>query len=186
MTSKPVLYVIACAAPPVLRIHEVVTQATERGWDACLVLTPTAERWLADEVPTLEKLTGHPVRSAYKLPGQPDVLPPADAMLAAPASSNTINKWAAGISDTLALGLITEAIGKRLPLVALPFLNAWQAAHPAFDRSVKTLSDAGVNVLIGGDGYTPHGPGGSSGAAFPWSVAFDALPDPAALHSAAS
>jgi hypothetical protein len=160
-------------------------RASERGWDVCLILT-RPPRWLADEIPALGKLTGHPVRSAFKLPGQPDVLPPADAMLAAPASSNTINKWAAGISDTLALGLITEAIGKQLPLVALPFLNAWQAAHAAFDQSVKTLSDAGVSVLLGGGGYTPHGPGGSSGAKFPWGVALDALPDPTALSSTSS
>jgi flavoprotein len=52
------------------------------------------------------------------------VLPPPDAIVVAPATFNTINKWAAGISDTLVLGLLTEAIGKRLPVVALPFVNA--------------------------------------------------------------
>ena len=44
-------------------------------------------------------------------------------MIVAPATFNTINKWAAGISDTLALGLLTEAIGKKIPVVALPFTN---------------------------------------------------------------
>jgi hypothetical protein len=31
---------------------------------------------------------------------------------------------------------LTEAIGKRLPVVALPFINAAQAEHPAFQVSV--------------------------------------------------
>jgi hypothetical protein len=33
----------------------------------------------------LAEHTGHPVRSAYKQPDEPDVLPPADAFLVAPA-----------------------------------------------------------------------------------------------------
>jgi hypothetical protein len=62
--------------------------------------------------------TGHPVRSEYKEPGEPDVLPPADAMIAAPVTCNSLAKWAAGISDTLPLGLLVEAVGKRMPVVA--------------------------------------------------------------------
>ncbi len=176
MTDRPVLYVIGCAAPPVLRIRTLISSAMSRGWDTCLILTPTAERWITEDVPALAEITGHPIRSTYKLPGEPDVLPAADAMLVAPATSNTINKWAAGISDTLALGLITEAIGKRLPLVALPFVNEAQSLHPAFPRSVATLRFAGVKVLLGDGGYTPHGPSGSNGAEFPWSRALEELP----------
>ncbi|WP_232236111.1 flavoprotein [Nocardia sp. BMG51109] len=171
----PTLYVIGCAAPPVLNIQTLITRAIDRGWDTCLILTSTADRWLADSKRALIELTGHPVRTDYKLPGQPDLLPPADAMLVAPTTSNTINKWAAGISDTLPLGLITEGIGKGFPLVALPFLNEAQAKHPAFSRSVETLRGAGVQVLLDGEGYTPHGLGGGSGADFPWDLALDRL-----------
>jgi hypothetical protein len=56
----------------------------------------------------LARLTGHPVRSEYKHPDEPDVLPPPDAIVVAPATTNTTIKWAAGISDTLALGLLVE------------------------------------------------------------------------------
>jgi Flavoprotein len=147
-----VLYLVCCAAPPALHAEEVVVSAGARGWDVCLVCTPTAAHWLRDRSARLETLTGHPVRSQYKLPGEPDVLPPADAMLVAPATSNTIAKWALGISDTLALGLITEAIGLRLPVAALPHLNAAQASHPAFAGHVETLRAAGVAVLLGPDG----------------------------------
>jgi Flavoprotein len=169
------LYLIACAAPPALHVRSVIAQAQDRGWNTCLILTPTAARWLDAELQDLEKLTGHPVRSTYKLPGEADVLPSPDALLVAPASSNTMNKWALGISDNLALGLITEGIGKRLPIVALPYLNEAQAAHPAFSHSVSVLKNAGVKVLLGADGWEPHGPGGNKPEQFPWHLALDAL-----------
>jgi hypothetical protein len=47
------------------------------------MLTPAAARWLDDQVPALEELTGHPVRSRYKLPKDPDVWPPADVAVLA-------------------------------------------------------------------------------------------------------
>lgn len=174
-TPARTLYLISCAAPPTLHVRAALTQAQQRGWDTCLILTPAATRWLDHELPDLEKLTGHPVRSTYKLPGEPDVLPSADALLVAPASANTMNKWALGISDNLVLGLITEGIGKGLPIVALPYLNQSQAAHPAFDHSVSVLKKAGVNVLLGADGWEPHGPGGNKPEQFPWHLGLDAL-----------
>jgi flavoprotein len=33
---------------------------------------------------------------------------------------NSLAKWAAGISDTLSLGLLVEAVGKRQPVLAMP------------------------------------------------------------------
>jgi hypothetical protein len=87
-----VLYTVVCAAPPALHIRTLIDQAQARGWDVCVILTPTAARWLEGELGELEKTTGHPVRSAYKLPSEPDVLPAPDAILVAPATSNTISR----------------------------------------------------------------------------------------------
>jgi hypothetical protein len=165
-----VLYLVCCAAPPALHAEELVVKAQARGWDVCVICTPTAASWLRDRSAWLELLTGHPVRSQYKLPGEPDVLPPADAMLVTPATSNTIAKWALGVSDTLALGLITEAIGLRLPVAALPHLNAAQASHPAFAGHVETLRAAGVAVLLGPDGQMLAGAEPES-----WDAALDEL-----------
>lgn len=172
--SRGVLYVVACAAPPALHVRALLDQAAERGWEVCLIATPAAAVWLADQAAGLAAATGHPVRSAYKLPGEPDVLPPPDAIVVAPATSNTINKWAAGISDNLALGIITEAIGKRLPLVALISLNEAQAAHPAFARNIRELQDAGVSVISGASDRTP-GADDTAEYGFRWHLALDAL-----------
>ncbi|MDT0308374.1 flavoprotein [Streptomyces sp. DSM 44917] len=175
MTSSRVLYLVACAAPPSQEVHTGIATAQAAGWDVCLVLTPSAARWLENDLPRLAEITGHPVRSAYKRPGEPDVLPAPDAILVAPATSNTINKWAQGISDTLALGLITEAIGLGVPLVALPYLNQAQAAHPAFARSVATLRASGVAVLLGEGGFVPHPARKGTLETFSWDAGVAAL-----------
>jgi hypothetical protein len=174
--SRGVLYVIACAAPPTQDVGRLVGLAQADGWEVCVLLTPSARRF-TDRV-ALERLTGHPVRSEYKNPGEPDVLPEPDAIVLAPATVNTINKWAAGICDTLALGILVEAIGKRLPIVALPSSNSAHAAHPAFAENVARLRSWGVTVLFDPDVPALPEPGADSGglAPFPWAQAVGALP----------
>jgi phosphopantothenoylcysteine synthetase/decarboxylase len=92
-------------------------------------------------------------------------------MVVAPATFNTINKWAAGISDTLALGLLNEALGLGLPIVAVPIPNAALARHPAFHASVRFLRGSGVEVLFDPDAYPlaiPYEDGPSAAELFPW------------------
>ncbi|HVB44698.1 MAG TPA: flavoprotein [Streptosporangiaceae bacterium] len=170
-----VLYVIACAAPPAQNIDQMIRLAHEEGWDACLLATPSALRFF--DPAALRGLTGHPVRSQYKEPGTPDSLPEPDAIIVAPATVNTINKWALGICDTLPLGILVEAIGKKLPVAALPFTNYAHAAHPAFPDSVARLRSWGVQVLLGPDVYPLHAPGtgGQHINAFPWALTLQAL-----------
>lgn len=129
------------------------------------------------DAPEFEELTGYPVRSEYKLPDEPDVLPPPDALVVAPATFNTINKWAAGITDTLALGLACEIIGMGLPIVAAPFPNTALARHPAFARSVAELRACGVRVLYDPEMYLQLQPGTGPPAVmmFDWDAVFHAL-----------
>lgn len=133
----------------------------------CLLATPSAIRFI--DTAALETQTGHPVRSSYKEPGTPDVLPSPDAIIVAPATLNTINKWAYGICDTLPLGILVEGIGKKLPIVALPFTNYAHAAHPAFGENIEKLRSWGVQVLYGPDVYpfTRPAPEASTWTSFP-------------------
>lgn len=145
MTRTRTLYLIACAAPPARRLDVPIRAAQQAGWDVCLILTPSAHRWLTEdaegEIQALEELTGHPVRWQYKLPSQPDLLPPPDAIL-----------------------------------VALPHFNDAQAAHPAVQKHVDFLREAGVTVLLGEGGFTPHKPKQGDLHAYPWQAALEALP----------
>jgi phosphopantothenoylcysteine decarboxylase len=147
MTSliQRVLYLIVCAAPPARAIGELVTLLQERGWVVCVIATPRAAGWL--DTAELAKQTGYPVRQDYKRPDNPDVLPLANAIAVVPATFNTINKWVAGISDTFALGILNEGIGLELPIMIAPYAKPSLAAHPAFERSLQTLSEWGVTVL---------------------------------------
>jgi phosphopantothenoylcysteine decarboxylase len=144
---RGVLYLIVCGAPPARDAGRLIQLVQGRGWEVCVIATPSARSFI--DSAALEAASGYPVRSEYKQPDAADVLPPPDAIVVALATFNTINKWAAGISDTLALGLVTEAIGKGLPIVALPFINAAQAKHPAFQDSIDRLRSAGVQLLYG-------------------------------------
>lgn len=171
MTANRVLYLLGSAAPPVLDVRRVIATAQSEGWDVCLGLTPTAAEWLADELDELEALTGHPVRSRYKLPTEPDVWPRADVAILAPATFNTINQWAQGITDKFIVGFVAEGIGKGVPLITVPCVNAAYAKHSQFARSVAELRDMGVQVLYGDGGFVPNEPGTGKPDAYPWGKA---------------
>jgi phosphopantothenoylcysteine synthetase/decarboxylase len=144
--KQPVLYVVACGGRPAGLLGDFVRFAQDQGWDVCAIVTPDGTKFL--DMAQLETLTGHPVRVHYKHPDEPDVLPPPDALVIAPATFNTVNKLAAGISDTLALGLVNEAVGLRLPIIAVPWPSIQLYRHPMFQRSLATLREWGVRVLI--------------------------------------
>jgi phosphopantothenoylcysteine synthetase/decarboxylase len=144
--GQQVLYVIACGARPAGQLPDFIGFAQANGWDVCVIATPDGTKFL--DAAHLAELTGHPVREHYKHPDEPDMLPPPDALVIAPATFNTINKLASGISDTLALDLVNEAVGLGLPVIAVPWPSAPLARHPAFQRSVATLREWGVTVIL--------------------------------------
>ncbi|MFG2297639.1 flavoprotein [Streptomyces sp. NPDC048603] len=169
------LYLFGSAAPPVFDVARVIEDAQARGWDVCLGLTPTAADWLQDGLDGLAALTGHPVRSRYKRPGEPDVWPKADAILVAPATFNTVNAWALGLTDRFVVGVVAEGIGKGIPMAVMPCVNAAYVQHRAFERSVQELREMGVRVLYGEGGFVPNQPGQGRPEAYPWSLALDAV-----------
>jgi hypothetical protein len=174
--NNRVLYVIACGAGPAGHVTRLISYASDRGWDSYLIATPAALDFL--DVRELEAQTGHAIRSGYRKPGNAASgrsLPKADAIIVAPATYNTINKWANGISDNFALGILAEAVGLHTPVVVLPFVNSALAAHPAFQRSVALLRDAGIDIIHGPGRLEPHPPGtgGSRFDEFPWHQALD-------------
>src|SRR5258707_13501663 len=144
--SSPILYLMVCAAPPVQQAKELVPLLQAAGWDLCVIATPQASRWMNTEA--IATLSGHLVRTDYKLPGEADPLPKADAMLVMPATFNPINKWAQGLGDTLVTSILCEALGRGTPpIVAVPCLKMDLVRHPTFARSIALLRECGVYVL---------------------------------------
>ncbi|MFE1595463.1 flavoprotein [Nocardia sp. NPDC058705] len=151
----PVLYAIVTGATPASDVGELVRLAQADGWDVCVVASPNGARFI--DVSALAAETGHPVRSQFKEPGTVDLLPPADALIVAPITSNSLAKWACGIGDTLPLAMLVEAVGGGRPVVAVPHAKPEQMAFPAIREAVKKLSEWGVRFvhIDGGLGTVP-------------------------------
>lgn len=168
-----ILYVVVTGAGPAAEVGTLVADAHAHGWTVQIIATPAALQFL--DVASLEAATGNPVRSEYREAHQPRVRSTAhaNAVVVAPATYNTINKLAAGISDTYALGVLAELIGIGLPVVVLPFVNTALAARHPFQQSMASLRDEGVRILLGPGEFEPHlpGTGGSRLASFPWHLA---------------
>ncbi|MGP8001340.1 MAG: flavoprotein [Streptosporangiaceae bacterium] len=144
--SPGVLYVIVCGAPAASRVDEFVRLAQDAGWLVRVIATPMGERFI--DAAQLAALTGDRVRSAFRMPDEPDELPATDAVVVAPATFNTVNKWAAGIADTFAVGLLCELTGLGVPIIAVPLVKDALARHVAFGTSLEVLRGMGVRVMF--------------------------------------
>ncbi len=174
--TRPVLYVISTGARATGDLPVILPRLIELGWQCCVTLTPDATKFV--ESARLEELTRYPVRSVYKQPDEPDVHPLADAYLVAPLTFNSLNRWADGHSDTLALGILNEALGREKPIVAVPWVNKALAKHPAVPGNLERLTKAGVQFIFD-HGLLPEVRTGEEGArSFPWGAALDVLAEP--------
>ena len=171
--KRPVLYLMICGAGPADRIDVMINLAQGEGWSVHCIASPAAVEYFLD-IDAIEALTGHVVRTDHQRSGQP-ALPSADAVIVAPATYNTINKWAAGIADTYVLTQLAELTGLHVPIVVLPFVNSALAANRVFHRSIDELRQSGVTVLYGHGGFMPHAPrtGGSVMDRYPWRAALE-------------
>ena len=167
--SGSVLYLVTTGAPAPEGIPDLVMQCQDSGWRVLIFATPNGLGFL--DLPALAQLTGEPVRAEYRMPGQARSLPPADAILACPLSFNSVNKFAHGHADSLAISLLCELTGSGVPVIAVPHCKPQLAAHHAFPASLATLRAMGVNVLFDPDApYERRLP--------PWRDVLAALPDP--------
>jgi phosphopantothenoylcysteine synthetase/decarboxylase len=165
--ARGVLYLVLSGAPAPEGIPALITMCQAVGWDVVVFSTPSGLRFT--DASELEQLTGRPVRSEYRMPGTGSPTPAADAVLACPLTFASANKFAAGIADNFAIGLLCEMTGYGVPVVIVPHCKPQLASHTAFPASVETLRGMGVRVLFDPDApYERRLP--------PWSEVVAALP----------
>jgi phosphopantothenoylcysteine synthetase/decarboxylase len=162
---------VICGAAPAAEVRVLIRLAQQRLWAVRVIPTPDALAFV--DAAVLEAMTGNTVEVGYRSPS--DARPPRpDALIVAPATFNTVNKAALGITDTHALGVIAEAIGREVPVVMVPWVNAPLAAREPFRRSVAQLREEGVYVLLRGKHPAEaFGVENSEVSDFPWQHALD-------------
>jgi phosphopantothenoylcysteine synthetase/decarboxylase len=165
VSRSRVLYVVVCAAAPAPGVGTLIKAAQAAGWQVYVIATPGAVAFL--DLAAIEAV-GVPVFSEYRRPDEAKRQPPADAAIVAPATYNTLNKWAAGIADNYALGTLAELTGQGVPIAVLTSVNGALSRNRVFTRSLDELRAQGVRVLHPAAADAP-----SDG--FPWQLALDAL-----------
>jgi phosphopantothenoylcysteine decarboxylase/phosphopantothenate--cysteine ligase len=81
----------------------------------------------------------------------------ADIIIAAPATSNLINKLSAGIADDAVSTVWQAAYGRGIPMVIVPAMNTRMWRYPATRESVRRLKRWGIHVLPVGKGQLACG-----------------------------
>ncbi len=148
-TTGHVLYLVISGAPAPEGIPGLVNMLHAAGWRVVAFATPLGTRFA--DICELERLTGEPVRSEYRMPGTGAQVPPAEVVLACPLTFNSVNKFAHGHADNFAVGLLCEMAGYGVPVVVVPHCKPQLASHPAFIASLETLRGMGVRVLFDPD-----------------------------------
>jgi hypothetical protein len=169
--GKPFLYVVVCAAGVARDVGRLIAAAQERDWEVGVFATPVAMNGFFDTA-AVEARTGRPIRSSWRRPGDPRPFPAPDAVVVAPATFNTVNKWAAGLADTLAVATLCEACGLGVPVAVLPCVSDALASHPAYRESLVRLRGMGVRF---GDPYAGDAAKGGGRPEFGWEQALDLL-----------
>jgi phosphopantothenoylcysteine decarboxylase / phosphopantothenate---cysteine ligase len=139
------------------------------------VMTRSATHFLGPL--TLEKLSGSRV-VCDQWETRPDEIEHiglarrSDLLLVAPATANTLAKFAAGIGDDF---LSTLYLSTTTPVVVAPAMNVEMWRHPATRRNLETLRRDGVVVVEPDSGYQACGEYGEGRLAEPARVVADVL-----------
>jgi phosphopantothenoylcysteine synthetase/decarboxylase len=171
--SLGVLYVVVTAAGAARQVpSQLLPPAAERGWNVHVLATEQAVRSFPETMAQIAQVLGRPVRTDFHTTVGYS-LPDPDAVIVAPATYNTITKWARGIADTYVLTRLAEQVGRNIPITAAPYINVRFAGHPTYQGSLATLKEWGVNVVIGPS--EPHESGDDAAGDFPWEEVLDTV-----------
>jgi phosphopantothenoylcysteine decarboxylase/phosphopantothenate--cysteine ligase len=137
---------------------EVLRELQKRGADVHVVMTRNAARFVAPM--TLEALSRHPVFLDQFALGEAGEIrhvglaDAADLLLVAPATANTLARFAHGIADDALSTLYTAT---RAPVLVAPAMNVNMFTHPAVVENLRRLRERGVGVIEPGAGYLACG-----------------------------
>ena len=136
----------------------LISQLIKNGHEVQTVASPSLFQFVGGA--TLEGLTGKPVFSDMYQAGRAmdhiQLARESDLILLCPATANSINKLAAGISDDL-IGALFLANNFKTPYWIAPAMNAEMFKHPATQASLGRLREWGARVIEPGTGLLACG-----------------------------
>jgi phosphopantothenoylcysteine decarboxylase/phosphopantothenate--cysteine ligase len=137
---------------------EVLRGFQRRGAEVRVIMTRHATEFV--QPLTFEALSGKPVIvGMFELPSHAviehiAVAREADLFLVAPATANTIAKFAHGVADDF---LSTVYLSNTNPVLIAPAMNVEMWNHPATQANLKILRDRGDLIVEPGAGYQACG-----------------------------
>jgi phosphopantothenoylcysteine decarboxylase/phosphopantothenate--cysteine ligase len=137
---------------------EIARGLQKNGHEVVAVMTRSARRFIGPL--TFEAITRREVISDQWKPGaNADIEHIAiasniDLLVVAPATANTIGKFAHGLADDFLSSLYTAT---RAPVVVAPAMNTNMFEHPAVASNLQVLVARGVHVVEPGAGYLACG-----------------------------
>lgn len=137
---------------------ELLRRLQKRGYDVYPMLTAAAQKFVTPYA--LQTLSGRPaITSLWNEGGNVEVEHIAisdsvEALLVAPATANTIAKFANGIADDF---LSTFYLSCECPVIIAPAMNAKMWRHPATVRNIDTLKRRGAHFINPESGWLACG-----------------------------
>ncbi len=157
---------------------ELVRVLQRQAVEVHVVMTASAQRFV--QPLTFAALTGHKVITSLWEEGDPGAAAPeqngidhiaeaqwADALVVAPATANTLAKFAHGIADDF---LSTLYLAISAPVIVAPAMNVNMWNHPATQANLETLRQRGVAIIEPGTGELACGMVGAGRMAEPETI----------------
>ncbi|MDP1569030.1 MAG: bifunctional phosphopantothenoylcysteine decarboxylase/phosphopantothenate--cysteine ligase CoaBC [Vicinamibacterales bacterium] len=137
---------------------EVARGLQKHGHEVTAIMTRSARRFVGEA--TFEAITRRRVITSQWTPGlNADIEHIAlatsiDLLLVAPATANTIGKFAQGLADDF---LSSLHLATRAPVLMAPAMNTHMFEHPAVVENLARLRARGVQFVDPGEGYLACG-----------------------------
>ncbi len=132
---------------------ELARRLQDAGAEVRVVMTDAALHFIG--APTLQALTGHPVRTSLWDEGAEAAMSHielarwAQRIVVAPATADLVARLAHGLADDL---LATVCLASAAPLAIAPAMNQQMWAHAAVRANIATLRQRGVAIFGPGSG----------------------------------
>jgi phosphopantothenoylcysteine decarboxylase/phosphopantothenate--cysteine ligase len=147
-----------CGGIGAYKAVEIARGLQKNGHDVVAIMTRSAEKFVGPL--TFEAITRREVITDQWQPGANadiehiSIASNIGLLLVAPATANTIGKFANGLADDFLSSLYTAT---RAPVLIAPAMNTNMFEHPAVAKNLETLLARGVHVVDPGSGYLACG-----------------------------